>query len=144
MSITTLLKTAPLGATNLVSNGQPQPHVRFNRKLDRWKTENYSGVLTQIETTPGRRPTVTIRDSETEHSPIVMQRRYGLDTSLRFEIRRRPTPGSVRVLANGRRELLHLAADREAAEKWAAANNYANAVLEDVTEPEADEAEDAA
>jgi len=144
MSISTLFKTAPLGATILVSNGQPRPHARFNRKLARWEMENYSGVLIAVEAGHGHRPTLSIRKGELVDEPIAYVHRYGLDTSLRFDVQRRPTPGSVRVLAKGRRELLHLAANRDAAEKWAAASNYANAVLEDVTEPEAEEAEEAA
>ena len=144
MSVIDLLKTAPLGALIRVSNGQPKPHVRFNRKLDRWNHENFVGVLMAVKTAPGHRPTLTIREGEMVDTPLVVLKRYGVNCSLRFEIQRRPTPGSVRVLAKGKRELLHLAADREAAEAWRAASCYTTAVLEIVAEEEADVKEDAA
>lgn len=144
MLVIDLLKTAPLGALIRVSNGQPKPHVRFNRKLDRWSHENYDGVLVAVEVAPGYRPTLTIREGEMVETPLVVLKRYGVNCSLRFEVQRRPTPGSVRVLAKGKRELLHLAADQEAAEAWKAASCYANAVLEVVAEEEAEVKEDAA
>jgi hypothetical protein len=57
---------------------------------------------------------------------------------LRFEIVERPAVGMVRVLQDlgDSPELLHLARDREAAERWLANNPYSRAYIEEVTADE--------
>ncbi|MET0259385.1 MAG: hypothetical protein ABW179_12485 [Methylobacterium sp.] len=145
MSLRTFIDVAPLGALLLVSNGQPRPPERFNRKLSNWKSENYAGTLVAIETAPGQRPTFTVREGQMdEKAAIVFQRRYGFDTSLRFEVQRRPMSGEARVVRASRRELLHMAADHAEAVKWLADNLISDAVIEIVIDLEAEVSEEAA
>ncbi len=59
-------------------------------------------------------------------------------------MKRRPTPGSARVVRANRRELLHLAPNHAEAVKWLADNLISDAVIEIVTEAESEIAEDAA
>lgn len=145
MSLRTLIESTPLGATLLVSNGKPRPPERFNRKLSDWNRENYVGTLVAIETAPGQRPAFMVREGSLEDcAPVVFQIRYTFDTSSCFEVKRRPTPGSARVVRANRRELLHLAANHAEAVKWLADNLISDAVIEIVTEAESEIAEDAA
>ncbi|WP_019998516.1 hypothetical protein [Aureimonas ureilytica] len=145
MSLHTLIESSPLGATLLVSNGKPRPPERFNRKLSDWNRENYVGTLVATEMAPGQRPAIMVRKGSLEDNALVIfSARYPLDTSLRFEVKRRPTPGSARVVRANRRELLHLAANHAGAVKWLADNLISDAVIEIVTEAESDIAEDAA
>lgn len=39
----------PLGTQVSVSNGQPRPPERFNKKLSKWKSENYEGVIVRFQ-----------------------------------------------------------------------------------------------
>ena len=57
-----------------------------------------------------------------------------VESDLRFEIVERPSIGMVRVLQDigESPELLHLARDREAAERWLANNPYSRAHLDEV------------
>ena len=63
---------------------------------------------------------------------------FSVNCALKFIVTEPPTPGSVRVLdrEGEAAELLHLAADRTAAEAWLAAHRHPGAVLEDVTADE--------
>ncbi|WP_062212927.1 hypothetical protein [Aureimonas sp. AU12] len=145
MSLRTLIESTPLGSTLLVSNGEPRPPERFHRKLSNWNCQNYTGTLVSIETGPGQRPAFVVRQGSMEDTaPIVLQTRYSFDTSLRFEVQRRPTPGSARVVRASRRELLHVAANYGEAVKWLADNLISDALIKVVTEADEEIAEDAA
>lgn len=63
---------------------------------------------------------------------------YSVESDLRFEIIERPSIGMVRVLQDlgDNPELLHLARDREAAERWLASNRYSRAYLDEVSADE--------
>jgi hypothetical protein len=69
---------------------------------------------------------------------LSIRRTYTVESDLRFEIVERPVIGMVRVLQNlgDSAELLHLAGDRQAAERWLATNRYSRAWLEEVTADE--------
>ena len=69
---------------------------------------------------------------------VSVRRTYSVESDLRFEIAERPAIGSVRVLQllGDGPELLHLAANREAAERWLANNRYNRAYLEEVSADE--------
>lgn len=145
MSLRTMIESTPLGATLLVSNGKPRPPERFHRKLANWNSENYTGTLISIETGPGQSPAFMVRQGLLEDdAAIVFQTRYRFDTSMRFEVQRRPTPGSARIVRANRRELLHVAATHAEAVKWLADNLISDALIEVVTEADSEIAEDAA
>jgi hypothetical protein len=65
---------------------------------------------------------------------VVMQHSFSIDTRLTFEVIETPAVGSVRVLAQygTGTELLHLAANHEAAAAWLKYHPHANAILEEV------------
>lgn len=69
---------------------------------------------------------------------ISVRRTWSVESDLRFEIVERPAIGMVRVLQDlgDGPELLHLARDREAAERWLASNRYSRAYLEEVSADE--------
>ena len=69
---------------------------------------------------------------------ISVRRTWSVESSLRFEIVERPSIGMVRVLQDlgDSPELLHLARDHEAAERWLASNSYTRAYLEEVSADE--------
>ena len=70
---------------------------------------------------------------------LTVRRTHLLDSDLRFEIVERPAVGAVRILQEhaDAAELLHLAENRDAAERWLTQHRYSNVRLEDVTEDEA-------
>ena len=65
-------------------------------------------------------------------------RTFSVGSALAFTILERPAPGSVRIFdrPDDGAELVHLAANRIAAEGWLSRHGYPRAVLEDVTEAE--------
>jgi hypothetical protein len=69
---------------------------------------------------------------------VSVRRTYSVESDLRFEIVERPSIGMVRVLQDlgDSPELLHLAKNREAAERWLASNRYSRAYLEEVSADE--------
>lgn len=69
---------------------------------------------------------------------VSVRRTYSVESDLRFEIVERPAIGMVRVLQDlgDSPELVHLARDREAAERWLANNRYSRAYLEEVSADE--------
>lgn len=69
---------------------------------------------------------------------VSVRRTYSVESDLRFEIVERPSIGMVRVLQDlgDSAELLHLARNREAAERWLAKNRCSRAYLEEVTADE--------
>jgi hypothetical protein len=69
---------------------------------------------------------------------VSVRRTYSVESDLGFEIVERPAIGVVLVLQalGDSPELLHLAENREAAERWLASNPYSRAYLEEVTADE--------
>lgn len=140
MNAQSIYDAVPLGSLVRFSNGEPRPPARFSRKLKAWNNDNGVGRLVARE--PGREGasfrypatfTLHLGNYGSEGSIIMVVRRtYNVDSPLDFEVDEYPRPGDAHVLAamSGRDELLHIAADRAAAEAWLATNRYSNARIE--------------
>lgn len=146
MSAHIIYDSAPLGSVIRYFDSTPKPPDRFRKKLAAWKARNGTGRLVKKEP-PRERPTYsspayfTLHEGDFGQSGTVVisvRRTYSVETDLRFEIVERPAIGSVRVLQllGDSPELLHLAGNREAAERWLANNRYSRAYLEEVTADE--------
>jgi hypothetical protein len=158
MSASTIFDTAPLGALIRYTDGAPKPPTRFTKKLAAWERANGVGRLVKKEP-PRSYSTFTAPASFTLHEGnfssdgvilVTIMRSHSADSSLIFEVAEVPKPGQVRVLLDfgSSIELLHLAANAEAAELWIAKEGYRNTRLEivgdDVGESGAGEADIAA
>jgi len=142
MSAHTIL-SAPLGSIISWSDGTPRPPERHSKKLAVWKTRNSSGRLIRKEhsralggyTAPA---SFTLHEGDIgSRGTIVVTilRTFGVDSTLNFSVIERPPIGSIRVFdrPSPSQELIHLAADREAAEAWLKLHRHPLAVLEEVT-----------
>ena len=140
MSASTIITTAPLGALVRYTDGAPKPPARFTKKLAAWERANGVGRLVKKEP-PRSYSTFTAPASFTLHEGnfssdgvilVTIMRSHSADSSLIFEVAEVPKPGQVRVLLDfgSSVELLHLAANAEAAELWIAKEGYRNARLE--------------
>ncbi|MGO4317790.1 hypothetical protein [Agrobacterium sp. MCAB5] len=137
---------APIGSILKWSDGAPRPPERQRKKLSAWKASNSSGRLIrkQDERAAGSivlPVNVTLHEGDFGGGGVItirIHRTFSLETSLTFSIVERPTIGSCRVFdrAGDNAELVHLAANREAAEDWLSRHGYPSAVLEDVTADE--------
>lgn len=47
--MTKLEAIALIGTLVFISDGTPRPPARFNRKLEKWKTKNFGGILTEVK-----------------------------------------------------------------------------------------------
>jgi hypothetical protein len=142
MSAQHIFDNTPLGSIIRYSDGSPMPPTRFTKKLSNWERSNGSGRL--IRKTPGRDvgnyqcpASITVHEGDLGGGGvvlIVLHRSFSVDTRLRFEVIETPALGSVRVLAqySTGTELLHLAANYEAAARWLKQHMHSNAVLEEV------------
>ena len=67
-------------------------------------------------------------------SSLTVRHSHCVTSPLEFAVVERPAPGSILVLTHwaGSVELLHVAADRTAAEYWLQSNRHTDAVLEEV------------
>ena len=145
MSAHTIL-SAPLGSTISWSDGTPRPPERHSKKLAVWKTRNSSGRLIRKEDsrTLGNytAPTsFTLHEGDIGNRGtivVTILRTFGVDSTLNFTVIERPPIGSIRVFdrPSPSQELIHLAADREAAEAWLKLHRHPLAVLEEVTADE--------
>ncbi|OQM73402.1 hypothetical protein [Manganibacter manganicus] len=137
---------ASLGSVIRYFDSTPKPPERFRKKLAAWKSRNGVGRLVKKEP-PRERPTYsspacfTLHEGDFGQDGIVVisvRRTYSVESDLHFEIAERPAIGSVRVLQSlgDSPELLHLAANKEAAERWLASNRYSRAYLEEVSADE--------
>ena len=140
MSANTIIDTAPLGALIRYTDGSPKPPARFTKKLATWERSNGVGRLVKKEP-PRPYPTWTAPASFTLHEGnfssdgvilVTIMRSHSADSTLAFEVVEVPQPGQVKILLDfgGTSELLHLAANRAAAELWIAREGYRNARLE--------------
>ena len=138
--------SAPLGSVIRYFDGTPKPPARFRKKLSAWESCNGTGRLAKKEP-PRERPTYSSPACFTLHEGdfgdcgvvvVSVRRTWSVESNLRFEIVERPAIGMVRVLQDlgDSLELLHLARDREAAERWLANNSYSRAYLEEVSADE--------
>lgn len=137
---------ASLGAIIRYADGTARPPARHRRKLALWENTNNAGRL--IRKHPeGRRgiegfpATFTLHKGDLGQGGIILVRvhqTFDIRSRLTFTIIERPPVGAVRILsgAGDDQELLHLATDLTAAERWRELNGYRNAVLEPVTADE--------
>ena len=146
MSAHIVYDSAPLGSVIRYFDSTQKPPSRFKKKLAAWKSRNSVGRLIRKEP-PRERPTYsspacfTLHEGDFGQAGIIVLsvlRTYSVESDLRFEIVERPVIGMVRILQDlgDSPELLHLASDREAAERWLASNRYSRAYLEEVTADE--------
>ncbi len=146
MSAHIVYDSAPLGSVIRYFDSTQKPPSRFKKKLAAWKSRNSVGRLIKKEP-PRERPTYsspacfTLHEGDFGQAGIIVLsvlRTYSVESDLRFEIVERPAIGMVRVLQDlgDSPELLHLASDREAAERWLASNRCSRAYLEEVTADE--------
>ena len=138
--------SAPLGSIIRYFDGAPKPPARFTSKVADWEKRNGTGRLVKKEP-PRSRATYsspacfTLHEGDFGQGGIIVvsvRRTWSVESDLRFEIVERPKIGMVRVLQDlgDSPELLHLARDREAAERWLASNPYSRACLEEVSADE--------
>jgi hypothetical protein len=146
MSAHIVYDSASLGSVIRYFDSTQKPPSRFRKKLAAWKSRNSVGRLIKKEP-PRERPTYsspacfTLHEGDFGQADIIVlsvRRTYSVESDLRFEIVERPAIGMVRVLQDvgDSAELLHLARDRAAAERWLASNRYSRAYLEEVTADE--------
>jgi len=139
----TIYDCASLGSVIRYSDGTARPPARFKNKLSAWESRNGTGRLVRKEP-PRSRATYsspacfTLHEGDFGEGGIIVvsvRRTWSVESDLRFEIVERPSIGMVRVLQDlgDSPELLHLARDREAAERWLASNSYSRALLEEVS-----------
>lgn len=146
MSAYIVYDSAPLGSVIHYCDGTARPPARFRKKLSSWESRNGTGRLVKKEP-PRTRATYSSPAYFTLHEGdfgqngtviISVRRTYSVESDLRFEIVERPAIGMVRVLQDlgDSPELVHLAWNREAAERWLANNRYSRAYLEEVSTDE--------
>src|SRR5882757_2607529 len=136
MSAYHIYDNAPLGSLVRYSDGTSKPPARFDRKLAAWQNRN--GVARLVKKEPQRdRPTYTSPASITLYEGdfasggvvlVTVLRTHSVDSDLQFEIIERPAIGAVRILQDnaGAAELVHLAENRDAAERWLGQHHYSN------------------
>ena len=148
MSAKLIFDHAPIGAIIAYSDGTPRPPDRHRRKLADWKNRNGAGRLI-CKRAAVERGAHTIRASFTLHEgdfgsngTVVMRvhKTFDVNSPRTFTVRELPEPGSVLVMSRPGElgELVHLAANRSAAEDWLTRHGYPEAVLQEVTVPAAD------
>jgi hypothetical protein len=136
----------PIGSILRWSDGTPRPSGRHRKKVSAWKTNNSNGRLIrkQDERAAGSiiLPThITLHEGDFGGGGAItirIHRTFSLETRLTFSLVERPAIGMCRVFdrAGDNAELVHLAADRQAAVEWLSRHGYPSAVLEDVTADE--------
>ncbi|GEO85966.1 MAG TPA: hypothetical protein DIC56_04365 [Rhizobium sp.] len=141
-----LISRAPIGSIIAWSDGAPRPPERHRKKLSAWKTNNGSGRLIRKEDERSVGSVILPANftlHEADHGAggviaICVHRTFSLGSSLRFTIIERPAIGSVRIFnqMGEHAELVHLAADRQAAEEWLSRHGYPYARFEEVTADE--------
>jgi len=146
MSVRHIYENAPLGALIAYSDGSPQPPDEPRERIAEWYSRNGLGPLVAkhpaaeypFHTEP---PTITLRVSEYgDNAPLSKRkaRTFTTESDLTFWIVNPPCVGEVRILRDidGVNEMLHLALDRAAAERWLAENPDPDIRLEEVTADE--------
>jgi hypothetical protein len=145
MSVQLNYDIVPLGSLIRKSDGTPKPPA-IHKKLAAWQNRNGVGRLVRKEP-PRERPTCTSPASITFHEGnvasggvllVTVLRTHFVGSALRFEVIERSGIGAVRILQDDAdiTELLHLAENRDSAERWLTQHRYSQVRLEDVTEDE--------
>ncbi|RWI83766.1 hypothetical protein [Mesorhizobium sp.] len=135
-----LIFWAPIGSIAW-SDDTPRSPERHRRELSQWQTSNNRGHLIRKQ---GERAAGNLAASFTLHEAdhgsgvvvaIRVHRTFSADSRLRFTVLERPAIGAVKVLdrPGDDAELVHLAANWEAAEAWLEGNSSPNAVLREIT-----------
>lgn len=146
MSAHTIYDCAALGSVIRYSDGTARPPARFRRKLSAWESRNGTGRLVRKEP-PRSRATYsspacfTLHEGDFGEGGVIVvsvRRTWSVESDLRFVIVERPAIGMVRVLQDlgDSPELLHLAENRETAERWLASNLYSRAYLDEISADE--------
>ncbi|RRH87126.1 hypothetical protein EH240_36490 [Mesorhizobium tamadayense] len=143
MSAQLIYDHVPLGSIVTYCDGTPRPPERHRKQLAAWENRNSGGRLIrkQAEIRVGN---TTLPASITLHKgdygsqgTIVLRIRqsFSVNSDLNFAVKERPAIGSVLVLdrAGDDAELVHLAANRTAAEEWLTRHNYPRAVLQEIS-----------
>lgn len=143
MSAQLIFDRVPLGSTVKYSDGSPRPPERHRKKLAAWENFNSGGRLIrkQAEARVGNTTipaSITLHEGDYgSHGTIVLRvhRSFSVNSELKFAVVERPAIGSVLVLdrAGDDAELVHLAANRAAAEEWLTRHGYPNAVLQEIS-----------
>lgn len=143
MSAQLIYDLVPLGSIVTYSDGTPRPPERHRKKLAAWENRNSGGRLIRKQA-EARIGSTTLPASITLHKgdygsqgTIVLRvyNMFSVNSDLKFSVKERPAIGSVLVLdrAGDDAELVHLAANRTAAEEWLTRHGYPNAILQQVT-----------
>ncbi|MER8589675.1 hypothetical protein NKH19_31575 [Mesorhizobium sp. M1338] len=143
MSAQLIYDLVPLASIVTYSDGSPRPPERHRKKLAAWENRNGGGRLIRKQA-EARVGSTTLPASITLHKgdygsqgTIVLRvhQTFSVNSDLKFSVKQRPAIGSVLVLdrAGDDAELVHLAANRAAAEEWLTRHGYPNAVFQQVT-----------
>ncbi|MER8949833.1 hypothetical protein [Mesorhizobium sp. M0809] len=143
MSAQLIYDLVPLGSIVNYSDGSPRPPERHRKKLAAWENRNCGGRLIRKQA-EARVGNTTLPASITLHKgdygsqgTIVLRvhQSFSVNSDLKFSVKERPAIGTVLVLnrVGDDAELVHLAANRTAAEEWLTRHGYPNAVLQQVT-----------
>lgn len=143
MSAQLIYDLVPLGSIVTFSDGSPRPPERHRKKFAAWENRNSGGRLIRKQA-EARVGSTTLPASITLHKgdygsqgTVVLRvhQTFSVNSDLKFSVKDRPAIGSVLVLdrAGDDAELVHLAANRTAAEEWLTRHGYPNAVLRQVT-----------
>ncbi|MBT1159525.1 hypothetical protein J1C56_28630 [Aminobacter anthyllidis] len=143
MSAQLIYDLVPLGSIVTYSDGSPRPPERHRKKVAAWENRNGGGSLIrkQAETRVGSTTlpaSIALHKGDYgSHGTIVLRvhQTFSVNNDLKFSAKERPSIGTVLVLdrAGDDSELIHLAANRMAAEEWLTRHGYPNAVLQQVT-----------
>lgn len=146
MSAQLIYDLVPLGAIIRYSDGTPRPPERHRRKLQAWERRNSSGRLVKKQASARVGETAipasfTLHEGDYGSKAVTVLRvfkTFSVDSDLAFSVIDRPAVGSILVLdrPGELRELVHVAANRQAAEEWLSRHGYPNAVVNEVTADE--------
>ncbi|WP_027054583.1 hypothetical protein [Mesorhizobium erdmanii] len=126
MSAQLIYDLVPLGSIVTYSDGSPRPPKRHRKKLATWENRNGGGrLIRKHKGDYGSQGTIVLR----------VHQAFSVNNDLKFSVKERPSIGTVLVLdrAGDDAELVHLAANRTAAEERLSRHGYPNAVLQQVT-----------
>lgn len=147
MSAQLIFDHVPLGAIIRYSDGTPRPPERHRRKRRAWESRNNTGRLVrkQAGTRVGETTipaAITLHDGDFGSKAVIVLRvfkTFSVDSDLAFTVVERPAIGSVLVLdrPGDEAELIHVAANPQAADEWLSRHGYPNAALREVTADEA-------
>jgi hypothetical protein len=138
--------SAAIGSLISWSDGTPRPPERHSKKLAVWKTRNSSGRLFRKEDarTLGSYiapASFTLHEGDIGGRGtivVAILRTFSIHSTFAFTVIERPPIGSVRIFdrPGPSHDLIHLAANRAAAEAWLKLHRHPMAVLEEVTADE--------